>query len=72
MVIEINRLSLNSEGAFLTIIHKRIPQSRNKNSTRKEEGQHSHFSTQHNNRDLTDGKGMIPPIRLAQESLEMI
>ena len=33
--MEINRLSLNSDGAFLTIIHKRMPHKRNRNSTKK-------------------------------------
>ena len=33
MVIEINRLSLNSDGAFRTMMHKRMPHNRNKNST---------------------------------------
>ena len=33
MVIEINRLSLNSDGAFRTMMHKRMPHKRNKNST---------------------------------------
>lgn len=30
-----NRLSLNSDGAFLTTIHRRIPHTRNRTSTKK-------------------------------------
>jgi hypothetical protein len=33
MAMEMNRLSLNSLGAFLTMMHRRMPHSRNKNST---------------------------------------
>lgn len=35
IAIEINRLSLNSEGAFRTTIHSLIPQARNRASTEK-------------------------------------
>jgi len=35
MAIDINRLSLNSDGAFRTTIQRRIPQTRNNTSTKK-------------------------------------
>ena len=33
MVMEMNLLSLNSDGAFRTMMHSRMPHSRNRNST---------------------------------------
>jgi len=36
MAIEINRLSLKADGVFRTITHNRIPQIKNKTSTKKE------------------------------------
>lgn len=35
MAIEINRLSLKADGVFRTITHNRIPQIKNKTSTKK-------------------------------------
>lgn len=34
MAIDMNRLSLNSDGAFRTTMHSRIPQTRNNTSTK--------------------------------------
>lgn len=39
MAIEINRLSLNSDGALRTIIQRRTPQARNNTSTRERESE---------------------------------
>jgi len=36
MAIEINRLSLKADGVFRTITHNRIPQIKNKTSTKKD------------------------------------
>jgi len=36
MAIEINRLSLKADGVFRTITHNRIPQIKNKTSTKNE------------------------------------
>ncbi len=33
MVMEMNLLSLNSDGAFRTMMHRRMPHSRKRNST---------------------------------------
>lgn len=39
MAIDMNRLSLNSDGAFRTTMHNRIPQTRNNTSTKKQKTQ---------------------------------
>lgn len=39
MAIDMNRLSLNSDGAFRTTMHNRMPQTRNNTSTRKKNKQ---------------------------------
>ena len=38
MVMEMNLLSLNSDGAFRTMMQRRMPHSRNRNSTVGEKG----------------------------------
>lgn len=35
--MDINRLSLNSDGAFRTIMHKRTPHAKNNTSTKKKD-----------------------------------
>ena len=68
MVIEINLLSLNSEGAFRTIIQRRMPHNKIISSTVKDHLYNPFMNTLC----LTDSKRMVPPITFTQKRLQII
>ena len=73
MVIDINLLSLNSDGAFLTMIHSLIPQRRIISSTRGRKNHHFYLviSLKSEAR-LTYCEGVVPPVALTEEGLQVI
>ena len=68
MVMEMNRDSLNSDGAFRTMIHSRIPHNRIISSTAPNQSRMQNIERTL----LTDGEAVVPPVALAQKSLQVV